>query len=51
MAAVIARGLDRALGDQVHIESLKALVIFCGAGLALSLLVASHGLDLSAGFL
>jgi len=51
MAAAIARALDRALGDEVHVESLKALVIFCGAGLALSLLLARHGLDLSTGFL
>lgn len=50
MAAAIARALDRALGVQVHIEIPKALFIFCGTGLALSLLVASYGLDLSAGF-
>jgi hypothetical protein len=50
MAAAIARALDRVLGDQVQIGILKALVIFCGAGLAVSLLLASYGVDLSAGF-
>ncbi len=46
----IARALDRALGIQVDIETLKTLVMFCGAGLTASLLLASYGLDLSAGF-
>jgi len=32
------------------IEPLKAIVIFCGIGLLVSLLFASYGLDLSAGF-
>ena len=48
--AAIARALDRALGIQVDIETLKTLAIFCGAGLTVSLLLASYGLDLSAGF-
>jgi hypothetical protein len=48
--AAIAGALDRALGIRVDIESLKPLVIFCGAGLAVSLLLASYGLDLSEGF-
>jgi hypothetical protein len=46
----IARAFDRALGIQLDIEPLKILVIFCGAGLAVSLLLASYGLDLSGGF-
>ena len=46
----IARALDRALGIQVDIETLKTLVMFCGAGLTASLLLASYGLDSSAGF-
>ncbi len=50
MAAAVARVLDRALGIQADIEVLKSLIIFCGAGLATSLLLASYGLDLSAGF-
>ena len=48
--AAIARALGRALVIQVDIETLKILVIFCGAGLTVSLLLASYGLDLSAGF-
>jgi hypothetical protein len=48
--AAIARALDRKLAIQVDIGTLKILVIFCGAGLAGSLLLASYGLDLSAGF-
>jgi hypothetical protein len=47
--AAIARALDHALGIQVD-ETLKPVAIFCGAGLAVSLLLASYGLDLSAGF-
>jgi hypothetical protein len=48
--AAIARALGRALEIQVGAETLKPLVIFCGAGLTVSFLLASHGLDLSAGF-
>jgi hypothetical protein len=48
--AAIARTLDRVSGIRVDVETLKTLVIFCGAGLTVSLLLASHGLDLSAGF-
>jgi hypothetical protein len=46
----IARVLYRASGIRVDIETPKTLVIFCGAGLTVSLLLASYGLDLSAGF-
>jgi hypothetical protein len=48
--ATIARVLYRTSGIRVDIETPKTLVIFCGAGLAVSLLLASYGLDLSAGF-
>jgi hypothetical protein len=48
--AAIASAFDRALGIRVEIETLKTLVIFCGAGLTVSLLLASYGLDLSPGF-
>jgi hypothetical protein len=34
----------------VEIETLKLLAIFCGAGLAVSLVLATYGLDLSPGF-
>jgi hypothetical protein len=48
---VIAQVFDRAAGIQIDIESLKTLGIFCGAGLAVSLLLASIGFDLSPEFL
>lgn len=48
--ATIARVLSRASGTDVDVETLKILVMFCGVGLFVSLLFASYGLDLSAGF-
>jgi hypothetical protein len=48
--AIIARVLSRASGTDVDVETLKTLVMFCGVGLFVSLLFASYGLDLSAGF-
>jgi hypothetical protein len=50
MAAAIARVLSRISGTEVEVETLKAIAIFCGVGLLVSLLVASYGLDMSAGF-
>jgi Na+/H+ antiporter NhaA len=34
----------------ISIETLKTIAMFCGVGLTASLLLASYGLDLSAGF-
>jgi hypothetical protein len=48
--AAIARMLSRTSGAQIDIETLKTLAMFCGVGLTVSLLMASYGLDLSAGF-
>jgi hypothetical protein len=48
--ASIAKVLSRALGTNIDVETLKTLGIFCGAGLLVSLLFASYGLDLSPGF-
>ena len=48
--AAIARVLSRASGTEVDVETIKTLVMFCGVGLTVSLLLASYGLDLSAGF-
>ena len=48
--AAIARVLSRATGTDVDVEIVKMLAIFCGAGLLMSLLLATYGLDLSAGF-
>jgi hypothetical protein len=49
--AAIAMAFDRALGIQVDVQTMKPVGIFCGTGLALSLLLAGYGLDLSEGFL
>jgi hypothetical protein len=48
--AAIARVLSRASGTEVDVETIKTLAMFCGVGLTVSLLLASYGLDLSAGF-
>jgi hypothetical protein len=48
--AAIARAISRAFRTDVDVETLKIIVIFCGVGLLVSLLVASYGLDLSPGF-
>jgi hypothetical protein len=47
--AAIARAFYRISRIDVDVETLKALLIFCGVGLGMSLLFASYGLDLSAG--
>lgn len=48
--AAIARALARALlKEPTEIEILKQLALFCGAGLLVSLLMMTYGLDLSAG--
>ncbi|SIO51620.1 hypothetical protein SAMN05443247_06999 [Bradyrhizobium erythrophlei] len=36
----IARALSRASGTQVDVETLKTIIIFCGVGLVVSLLLA-----------
>jgi hypothetical protein len=46
----ITKLLLRASGTRVDVETLKTIGVFCGAGLVVSLLFASYGLDLSAGF-
>jgi hypothetical protein len=49
--AAIARAFARALpANSIEIEILKQLAIFCGAGLLVSVLMMTYGLDLSAGF-
>jgi hypothetical protein len=52
MAAAIARLLTRRVpASQFEADVLKQLALFCGAGLVVSLLVASYGVDLNvAGF-
>jgi hypothetical protein len=46
----IAKVLSRVTGTQIEIETLKTIAMFCGVGLFVSLLFATYGLDLSAGF-
>jgi hypothetical protein len=48
--AAIAKVLSRATGTDIDVEIVKMLAIFCGAGLLISLLLATYGLDLSEGF-
>jgi hypothetical protein len=48
--ATIARMLSRALGTEVDVETLKTLIMFCGVGLTVSMMLVSYAVDLSAGF-
>jgi hypothetical protein len=36
--------------NQADFDTLKIIAIFCGAGLVVALLLATNGLDMSAGF-
>jgi hypothetical protein len=47
----IAQVISRATGTRIDVDSLSAVLIFCGIGLAVTLLaIKSYGLDLSVGF-
>jgi len=46
----IARTLSRVTGNDIGAESLMQVVLFCAAGLFVSLLCATSGLDVSRGF-
>jgi len=49
--ATLARVLSLAFSaSQAEIETLKVIAAFCGVGLVVSLLLATSGLDISAGF-
>ena len=48
--AAIAQNFSQASGIQIGFELLKPIAKFCGAVLAVALLVATYGLDLSPGF-
>ncbi len=49
--AAIARVLSRAFpGTQIDIEIVKTILMFCGVGLVVLLLLATNGLDMSVGF-
>jgi hypothetical protein len=45
----IAHALSRAFQSTREIDILKQIALFCGAGLLVSLLCMSYGLDLSPG--
>jgi hypothetical protein len=46
----IARALSRAFMTVNEVEILKQLLLFCLAGLFVSMLVMTYGIDLSPGF-
>jgi hypothetical protein len=46
----IARPLGRVRESRIEAYGPKLVALFCGAGLAVSLLLATNGVDLSAGF-
>jgi hypothetical protein len=46
----IARPLGRVRESRIEAYGPKLIALFCGAGLAVSLLLATNGVDLSAGF-
>jgi hypothetical protein len=46
----LAQALSHASGTRIDVKSLRIVAMFCGAGLLVSLLFASYGLDLSLGF-
>jgi hypothetical protein len=46
----IARALSRAFITVAEVDVLKQLLMFCAAGLFVSLLLLTYGVDLSPGF-
>jgi hypothetical protein len=48
--AALVQALSRFGGTNVEDETLKLIAMFCGAGLLVSILFATYGLDLSPGF-
>ncbi|HEY2444435.1 MAG TPA: hypothetical protein VGI20_01685 [Rhizomicrobium sp.] len=46
----IVHALSRTIRSASEIDALKQLALFCAAGLLVSLLLLSYGLDLSPGF-
>lgn len=47
--AAIARALSRALVSAAEAETIKQLLLFCLAGLLVSVLMMTYGIDLSPG--
>src|SRR5262245_27594110 len=50
MPTTIAKPLSSISRIRLDVETLKTIIMFCAGGLAISLMCASRGLDLSAGF-
>jgi hypothetical protein len=48
--ASIINAVSKATKTRVDVQALKLIAIFCGVGLAVSLIVATYGLDLSWAF-
>jgi ribose/xylose/arabinose/galactoside ABC-type transport system permease subunit len=49
--AAIAKAFSHAFpANSNEIETLKQIAVFCGAGVLVSVLMMTYGLDLSAGF-
>lgn len=46
----IAHALSRAFPSAGEFDALKQIALFCGAGLLVSLVCSTYGLDLSPGF-
>jgi hypothetical protein len=46
----LAQAISRLSGIDVDVGSLKAILLFCAAGLFISLLFVTYGFDLSPGF-
>jgi hypothetical protein len=46
--AALARVLSQATGIEIDVDSLRPILIFCGAGLLFSLLLILNGCDLGA---
>ncbi len=46
----IAQALSRMFVTVSEVEALKQFALFCGAGLLVSLLMMTYGIDLSPGF-
>jgi hypothetical protein len=49
--AALVQAISRLSGStDLETETLKVLALFCGAGLLVSIVLATYGLDLSPGF-
>jgi Na+/H+ antiporter NhaA len=48
--AAFARALSRASGTEIEVETLKSVIMFCGVGFTVSMMLASYGVDLAPGF-